>query len=111
MVWQLYEVEFENLQSWCVAGKVVWMAMVLLVCFHLVDIHTSDRVIRQFGMIQEIPCNVDIDIMLHAIDLRGKVGLDWMQKHAMHIVEWGNCLQWRCEAVLGDMPPQHQYFD
>ena len=111
MVWQLYEVEFENLQSWCVAGKVVWTAMVSLVCFHLVDIHTSDRVIRQFGMIQEIPRDVDIDIMLHAIDLRGKVGLDWMRKHAMHIVEWGNRLQWCCEAVLGDMPPQHQYFD
>ena len=52
------------------------MATVPLVCFHLVEIHTPDRVIRQFGMIQEIPGNVDTDTMLHAIDLRGKVGVD-----------------------------------
>ena len=84
--------------------------MVPLLCFHLVEIHTPDRVIHQFGMIQEIPPDVDSDTVLHAIDLRGKVGVDWMRKHAMHIMEWGNRLQRRCEAVLGDMPPQHEYF-
>ena len=88
----------------------MWTAMVPLVCFHLVEIHTLDRVVRQFGMIQEIPRDVDTDTVLHAIDLRGKVGVDWMRKHAMHIMEWGNRLQQRCEAVLGDMPPQHEYF-
>ena len=49
--------------------------MVPFVCFHLVEIHTLDRVVRQFGMIQEIPHHVDTDIVLHAIDLRGKVGV------------------------------------
>ena len=71
----------------------------------------TGRVIRQFGMIQEIPRDVDTDIMLHAIDFRGKVDVDWMRKHAVHIMEWGNRLQRRCEAVLGDMPPQHKYHD
>ena len=109
-MWQLYEAEYENLPPWCVVGRVVWTAMVSLVCFHLVEIHTLDRVVHQFGMIQEISRDVDIDTVLHAIDLRGKVSVDWMRKHAMHIVEWGNRLQRRCEAVLGDMPPQHEYF-
>ena len=85
------------------------MATVPLVCFHLVEIHTPDRVVCQFGMIQEIPSDVDTDIVLHAIDLRGKVSVDWMWKHALHIMHWGNRLQRCCEAVLGDMPPQHQY--
>ncbi|KAF3957633.1 hypothetical protein CMV_017375 [Castanea mollissima] len=49
--------------------------------------------------------------VLHGIDLRGKVGVDWTRKHAVHIDEWGNRLQRRCEAVLGDMPPQHEYHD
>ena len=49
--------------------------------------------------------------MLHGIDLRGKVGVNWMQKHAVHILEWGNHFYRRCEAVLGDMPPQHEYHD
>ena len=37
---------------------------------------SPDRVVRQFGMIQEIPNDVDTDTVLHAIDLRGKVGVD-----------------------------------
>uniref|UniRef100_A0A7N2MG49 Uncharacterized protein n=1 Tax=Quercus lobata TaxID=97700 RepID=A0A7N2MG49_QUELO len=34
-----------------------------------------------------------------------------MRKHALHIINWGNRLQRCCQAVLGDMPPQHEYFD
>nr|POE95380.1 serine/threonine-protein phosphatase 7 long form like [Quercus suber] len=110
VVWQLYDAHFEDLPPWCVAGRAGWMATVPLVCFHLVELHTPDRVVRQFGMIQEIPRNVDTDTVLHAIDLRGKVGVDWMRKHALHISNGGNHLQRRCEAMLGALPPQHQYF-
>nr|XP_023871645.1 leucine-rich repeat extensin-like protein 5 [Quercus suber] len=46
-----------------------------LVCFHLIEKHTPDRVVRQFGMIQQIPLSVDTDTILHKIDLRGKVSL------------------------------------
>ena len=111
MVWQPYDPDFEDLPPWCVAGRAVWTATVPLVCFHLVEKHTPDRVVRQFGMIQEILDDVDTDIVLHAIDLRGKVGVDWMRKHALHLLHWGNRLERCCQAVLGDMPPQHQYFD
>ena len=110
-MWQPYEAELEDLLPWCVVGRVMWTATVPLVCFHLVELHTPDRVVRQFGMIQEISRDVDTNIVLHQIDLRGKVGVNWMQRHAMHIMEWGNRLQRRCEAVLGDMPPHHEYFD
>ena len=84
-MWQPYEDEYKNLPPWCVAGRAVWTAIVPLVCFHLVEKHTPDRVVRQFGMIQEIPHHVNTDPVLHAIDLKGKVGVDWMRRHAMHI--------------------------
>ena len=111
MLWQPYEAELEGLPLWCVAGRAVWMATMPLVCFHLVEKHTPNHVVRQFGMIQEIPHVVDTDTVLHDIDLRGKVSVEWMRKHAGHIMEWGNRLQRRCEAVLGDMPSQHEYFN
>ena len=110
-MWQPYEAHFDDLPPWCVVGRAVWTAMVPLVCFHLVERHTPDRVVRQFGMIQEIPRDVDTDRVLYGIDLRGKIGVNWMQKHAVHILEWGNCFYRRCEAMLGDMPPQHEYHD
>ena len=59
------------------------------------------------SFVREIPGDVDTDTVLHGIDLRGKVGVDWMRKHALHIMHWGNRLQRCYEAVLGDMPPQH----
>ena len=75
-MWQSYEAELEDLLPWCVAGRAVWMATVLLVYFHIIEKHIPDRVIRQFGMIQEIPRDVDTNTMLHAINLRGKVGIN-----------------------------------
>ncbi|KAK9997036.1 hypothetical protein SO802_021722 [Lithocarpus litseifolius] len=61
------------------------MARVPLVCFWLVEKHTSERVVRQFGMVQEIPPNVDTDDTLHAIDLRGKINVNWRDKHVDYI--------------------------
>ncbi|XP_065628827.1 serine/threonine-protein phosphatase 7 long form homolog [Quercus suber] len=110
VVWQPYEAEFDHLPPWCVAGRAVWTAKVPLVCFHLIEKHTPERVVRQFGMIQGIPPSIDTDTVLHKIDLRGKVGVDWMRRHAVHIVHWRNRLQRRFEVVLGEMPPQHEYF-
>ena len=54
----------------------MWTATVPFVCFHIIEKHTPDRVVRQFGMIQEIPHDVDTDEVLHKIDLRGKVGVN-----------------------------------
>nr|POE71538.1 hypothetical protein CFP56_12767 [Quercus suber] len=41
--------------------------------------------LRQFGMVQEIPLYVDTDDALHAIDMRGKIAVNWRNKHYGHI--------------------------
>ena len=73
VVWQPYETELACLLVFYVAGRDVWTARVPLVCFWLVEKYTPNHVVRQFGMVQEIDPNVDIDKALHAIDLRGKM--------------------------------------
>ena len=70
MMWQPYEAELCNLSTYFIVGSVVWMATMPLVCFHLVEKHTLDRVVHQFRMVQEISQPVNTDVVLHGIDLR-----------------------------------------
>ena len=86
-MWQPYEAELEDFLPWCVARRVVWTATVPLVCFHIIEKHTPDRAVRQFGMIQAIPRDVDTDEVLHKIDFSRKVGVNWMQRHGVHILD------------------------
>ena len=89
-MWQPYEAELAHLPAFCVAGRVVWMARVPLVCFWLVEKHTSNRVVCQFRMVQEIPPNVDINKAFHAIDLKGKMKVNWRDRHYGHIQVWNS---------------------
>ena len=85
VVWQPYEVELAHLPAFCVTGRDVWTARMPFVCLWLVEKHTPDCVVRQFRMVQEIPPNVDIDEALHAIDLRGKMKMNWRDRYYDHI--------------------------
>nr|POE59806.1 serine/threonine-protein phosphatase 7 long form like [Quercus suber] len=55
----------------------MWSAVVPLACFCIVEKHQPDRVLRQFGLVQDIPIDVDTNERLHGIDLRGKVDRNW----------------------------------
>ncbi|XP_075647021.1 uncharacterized protein LOC142617932 [Castanea sativa] len=90
----------------------MWTARVPLVCFWLVEKHTPDRVLRQFGMVQEIPENVDTDDALHKIDLRGKIEVDWRVRHCSHIQVWNTRAQKLCHGARleGAMSSVHPYF-
>ena len=90
----------------------MWIARVLLVCFWLVEKRTLDRVLRQFGMVQEIPIDVDTDDALHAIDLRGKTKVNWRAKHLGHILVWNSRAQLLCHGAQleGAMSSVHPYF-
>ena len=84
-----------------------------LVCFWLVEKHTPNRVVHQFGMVQEIPLSVDTDDALHDIDLRGKIEVNLREKHYGHIQVWNTKARSLCHGVRleGDMSLAHPYFD
>ncbi|KAK9989670.1 hypothetical protein SO802_029909 [Lithocarpus litseifolius] len=63
-------------------------------------------------MVQKIPPSVDTDEALHAINLKGKIDVNWRDKHLGHIQVWNSRAQSTCHGARleGDMSPAHQYF-
>ena len=113
-MWQPYDAELAHLPVFCVAGRDVWTARVPLVCFWLVEKHTPDHVVRQFGIVQEPPPPyIDTDDAFHAIDLREKMEVNWRDRHYGHIQVWNSRARSLCHEVRleGAMSPAHPYFD
>ena len=67
----------------------------------MVEGHYPERVLRQFGIKQGIPVNVDTSIELHKITLQGKQDRNWAEVHAMHIAKWAT------HATIVDASPFH----
>ncbi|KAE8705266.1 putative Subtilase family protein [Hibiscus syriacus] len=66
----------------------VWMAMVPLICYAIVEWHSTDRMLQQFGCFQpitEVPHNMD---ELYNADRRGKTDTDWLVRHHEWVMLW-----------------------
>nr|POF14600.1 serine/threonine-protein phosphatase 7 long form like [Quercus suber] len=63
-------------------------------------------------MVQEIPPYVDTDDALHDIDLRGKIEVNWGDKHYGHIQVRNSRARSLCHGarLQGDMSLAHPYF-
>jgi len=85
------------LPDYCHDGQDIWLTVSPLICFHIVEWHQPDRVLRQFGMRQTVPTLCNTLPQLHQIDLRGKHDQNWHQIHAEYISFWrarhGRCAQ------------------
>ena len=87
-MWQPYEVNFSHLSDFCVAGRDTWTARVPLVCFCMVETHHPNRVLRQFGLVQERPDHVVYDDRLYRIDWCEKVEKNLKEEHGPYILTW-----------------------
>uniref|UniRef100_A0A9I9E2J8 Aminotransferase-like plant mobile domain-containing protein n=1 Tax=Cucumis melo TaxID=3656 RepID=A0A9I9E2J8_CUCME len=74
----------------CQSGQAVWTYVGPLICFHLIEKHKPDRVLRQFNMLQTPPAISYTDQRLHQIDFKGKHDQDWRRIHAEHIGVWNS---------------------
>lgn len=102
--WMPYDEDeaWAELPSYCTAGAGVWMAEVPLICFEIVEWHLPQRVMRQFGMRQDIPRYRDTEVGLHGISRSGKVGIDWSARHERYLRRWRRRLHYVIRA-----DPQH----
>ncbi|KAK9142328.1 hypothetical protein Syun_011728 [Stephania yunnanensis] len=90
VVWQPYNELMGSLpESYKWSGG-SWLSTCPLICFHIVEWHRPERVMRQFGMVQVVPTNCAYDAQLHRIELRGHHHENWVTFHASYINMWEN---------------------
>lgn len=110
IVWEPYTEEIlENLPYYCTAESNIWTAKVPLICFHIIEWHLPDRVMRQFGGTQGIPsiCNTEVD--LHKIDLRNKTDAGWQRRHKKYVRLWRHRHESVIEVINGPVQVQPEY--
>ncbi|KAL0431487.1 UNVERIFIED_CONTAM: Serine/threonine-protein phosphatase 7 long form [Sesamum radiatum] len=67
----------------------LWRSTCPLIFYAIVEIHHPERVLRQFGMRQNIPEMPDSrDMTLHQISRKARTGTDWGVQHILHIRRW-----------------------
>ncbi|KAL0393519.1 UNVERIFIED_CONTAM: Serine/threonine-protein phosphatase 7 long form [Sesamum latifolium] len=91
-IWQPYDMDSDEVRSLPdAAAPHLWIAKCPLIHHAIVEIHHAERVLRQFGMIQDIPPLPDVsERKLHSIDRRGRHGEDWAWYHREYVAQWAN---------------------
>ncbi|KAH1242207.1 Serine/threonine-protein phosphatase 7 long form [Glycine max] len=82
----------------CLIGSVAWCAVVPLICFHIVEWHQPDRVLRQFGMQQPILECPSQPLNIHGLTLKGKHDENWFQLLASMISQGNNQAEFRVDV-------------
>ncbi|KAH1253114.1 Serine/threonine-protein phosphatase 7 long form [Glycine max] len=82
----------------CLVGTVAWCAVMPLICFHVVEWHQPDRVLRQFGMQQPIPEPPLQPQSIHGLTLKGKMDENWFQLLAPFISQWHNRAEFKVDV-------------
>ena len=90
----------------------LWSIISPLICFEMVEWHSADRVMRQFGMEQEIPSNPRNLLDHHNKDLRGAQGTNWIEKYTEWLQHWDHRWQHIVHGDPSDDPyPRHHYWN
>ncbi|KAL0282808.1 UNVERIFIED_CONTAM: Serine/threonine-protein phosphatase 7 long form [Sesamum angustifolium] len=101
-IWQPYDMESNVTMAY--AGDFnpqLWRSICPLIFYAIVEMHHPERVLRQFGMMQNIPDQPDTrDMSLHKITCSNRTGTDWVLQHILYITRW----QRRYDTVIQRQP-------
>ncbi|WJZ84265.1 hypothetical protein VitviT2T_003876 [Vitis vinifera] len=100
-----------SLPNYCTARKDIWCTISPLICFHIIEWHRPDRVLRQFGFRQGIPQPCDNESILHKCDLKGRHDVDWTTRHGDYIQRWSSRHEHiaRGEMAIGSLGYHNPY--
>ncbi|KAL0288827.1 UNVERIFIED_CONTAM: hypothetical protein Sangu_2641400, partial [Sesamum angustifolium] len=67
----------------------MWRSICPLIFYAIVEMHHPERVLRQFGIMQNIKDQPDTrDMSLHKITRSNRMGTDWILQHILYITTW-----------------------
>ncbi|XP_073309575.1 serine/threonine-protein phosphatase 7 long form homolog [Primulina huaijiensis] len=90
--WLVYDLEVVDVLSLSLECRhlTLWRSVCPLICFHIMEMHHPNGVLRQFGMSQNIPIpTLDVD-QLHECSRRGRKNYDWVKHHRLMVDAWEN---------------------
>ncbi|KAL4275806.1 hypothetical protein AHAS_Ahas20G0144000 [Arachis hypogaea] len=88
--------------------RLMWSVVVPLISFECIEWHASDRVMRQFGLVQEVPGEATHLAESHNVVLTGPKNKDWTVEHSGYIMRWTNHLS---SVLVGDPALHYQASD
>ncbi|KAL0354156.1 UNVERIFIED_CONTAM: Serine/threonine-protein phosphatase 7 long form [Sesamum angustifolium] len=101
-IWQPYDMESNVIMAY--AGDFnpqLWRSICPLIFYEIVEMHHPERVLRQFGIMQNISDQPDTrDMSLHKITRSNRTGTDWVLQHILYITRW----QRRYDTVIQRQP-------
>ncbi|KZV33914.1 serine/threonine-protein phosphatase 7 long form [Dorcoceras hygrometricum] len=71
-------------------NPMLWRSVCPLICFHIVEWHRPNRVLRQFSMLQHIPGPALDGDKLHEVSRRGRPNFDWANHHRVFVDAWAD---------------------
>ncbi|KAD4584805.1 hypothetical protein E3N88_22406 [Mikania micrantha] len=90
--WRPYEQVIGFLPAICRSGIRSWQSECFLIYWDVVEFHTPQRVMRQFGMVQRIPDPIPISFnehrKLHTLIRTGKPDNNWPNIHSKFLSVW-----------------------
>ncbi|KAH0675264.1 hypothetical protein KY285_023065 [Solanum tuberosum] len=100
-IWEPYSVDLiESLPNYCCVGRDIWRARVPIFCWDVMNVHLPDRVMRQFGLVQEIPSPFPFDATHFHHDRRGRPNTNWELEHAQWLPFWNHIDQYVYNAPI-----------
>ncbi|KAL0396034.1 UNVERIFIED_CONTAM: protein MAIN-LIKE 1 [Sesamum calycinum] len=101
-IWQTYDMESDVIMAYAEDfNPQLWRSICPLIFYAIVEMHHPERVLRQFGMIQNIPDQPDTrDMNLHKITRSNRTGTDWVLQHILYITR----CQSRYDTVIQRQP-------
>ncbi|KAA0025799.1 serine/threonine-protein phosphatase 7 long form-like protein [Cucumis melo var. makuwa] len=87
IIWESYKAVIDSLSHFCTNDLDIWQTISPLICFYIGEWHHPERILRQFGIQQDVPRGCNIEPLLHDINLRTA---DWLDKVAHLVMRWIN---------------------